>query len=478
MAESAPSSQPLSVASFDPARIEAERTQVLRWLRPEAGPVYFIGMAGIGMAGLAALLRGAGFALAGSDPAGGRVADWLRQRGIPLFATPQPAHLKSVDWVVRSTAIGPGHPERRAAEQLGLPIFQRGRVLAAYLSQRPSIAVSGTHGKTTTAAMTAHILDACGRQPAYCIGGETTLEGSIAREGQGLCVAEVDESDGTHVYHTPGTAVITNIEFDHMEHYADAEAFLEGFRHYAASSRRLVASADDPRAAALARHHPRATSFGEYAGADVRALDIACGPGGSSFRVRVGATELPCELAVPGRHNVWNALAAIAAVRLEGVEPEAAAEALRGYRAVRRRFERVGEWGGAEVISDYAHHPTEIRCLVQTARTLGRPVKAVFQPHRYTRTRALRSDFPPSFEGVDRLWLVPVYAASEAPLPGGESGDLLDEFGRQGSGVPVALCSSLEEAWREIRADLRPGDLLLVVGAGDVERIAEWSQER
>lgn len=459
---------------------EADRARALV-AAPRGSAVHLVGLGGVGMAGLAIHLSGRGLAVSGCDASRNRLTDDLERRGLRFAQGHDPAHLDGgVRWVVRSTAVPESSVEIRAARAKGIPVLARGAVLAALLEGRTSVAVGGTHGKTTTTAMIAQALRRAGLDPGYCIGGEVALLGGVAGVGGGrLLVVEADESDGTLALYRPDIAVVTNIELDHLEHFDGEDGLVACFdRFVKGARRRVIFCADDPRAAALCASLPGARSYGWSPAAEVRGIVRESAADGVRVEVtvrgrRAGAFRLP----VGGTHNAQNALAAVAVTEELGEPFEAAAEALAGFCPARRRFEIVAEARGVTVVSDYAHHPTEIRAVMRTAA--ARPARrrlAVFQPHRYTRTRALGPDFPPAFEGADDILLLPVYAASEPPLEGGTADDLLQHF-REFGGAPVRLAASLEEARAELRRRLQSGDLLLVIGAGDVERIAGWVRD-
>ncbi|MCX6995705.1 MAG: Mur ligase family protein [Kiritimatiellaeota bacterium] len=316
--------------------------------------------------------------------------------------------------------------------------------------------------------------------PSFCIGGESAALGGVAGVGAGSwLVCEADESDGTLALYAPEVAVVTNIEFDHMEHFKREADLVDCFRRLVArTKRRVIYCADDPRAAEVGGAVPGSWSYGCSASALFRAVALRMEPFAVSFDVlrrgrRLGRLRVP----VPGRHNALNALAACVAGLAAGVPFKKIGAGLAAFGPARRRFEVVAAGGGVLALSDYAHHPTEVRALIGAARNLGRRrLLAVFQPHRYTRTRALGRDFPPAFLGVDELVLTPVYAASEAPRAGGRSADLLRHFKAFGR-VRARGVASLAGAWKYLRGTLRPGDTLLIVGAGDVERIAGWARD-
>lgn len=436
--------------------------------RLRAGPcrAHLVGIGGVGMAGLAILLKSRQFEVSGCDASLSGLVPWLERNGIPVVCGHDVRHVMApVEWMIRTAAVSVNEEEVAAAMRRPIPVSVRGTVLPVLLDGRMSVAVSGTHGKTTTTAMIAQILRAAGRDPGFAIGGEVPALGGVASNGSGsLLVVEADESDGTVALYESDYAVVTNAELDHVDFFptpSDLEACLGRF---AAQARRAaVLNADDPGAARIAGRIPRRITFGRHPEADLRLTDD-----GLRWRGR-GLGRI--ELSVFGEHNLQNALAASATALDLGVPFETVRAALRNFQPARRRFDVIAQERGVTVISDYAHHPTEIRALLAQARLLGAGrIRAVFQPHRFTRTAALAADFPPAFAGVDELVIAPVYAASEEPVPGGTSADLARRFGRD-----AVLADSLEAAWEILRADLRPGDLLLVIGAGDVEKIAQWA---
>ena len=449
-------------------------------LQSGTGHVHLAGICGIGMAGLAVLLRARGFTVTGCDLMINKLAGWLRHQGIQVTEKHSPDHLgDDVTWVIRSAAVAPDSEELRAAETRSIPVFKRGEVLPLLLEGTTSVAVSGTHGKTTTTSFIAQILVAAGRDPSFCIGGEVAPLGGVAGIGKGgITVVEADESDGTLARYAPDITVVTNIDFDHMEHFASVEAFEECFRTCVRQTRQAVIyCADDARAARVCREHPHATSYGLVAAADYRAEDLHESATTTLFSlVHRGRVLGTLTVPAPGRHNVLNALAVAAVALRLGLSFESLRDGLGKVSLPRRRFERIVDRDDLVVISDYAHHPAEIAALVRAAGRLERArMLAVFQPHRYTRTLALGPDFPAAFNGLNELVLVPVYAASEAPLPGGSIWDLYRHC-RQQPGPDTIVATSLRQAWEYCRGQLRIGDLFLTIGAGDVERIAGWAR--
>jgi len=395
-----------------------------------------LGIGGIGMAGLAFLLKERGHIVSGSDEQENRQTDWLRTKGIAI-QNEVPA---DTEWIIRTRAVPDSHPDVCSAT---VPVSWRGEVLPSLLRDRFTIAVSGTHGKTTTTAMIAQILD-CG----YCIGGEVQGFDGVARDGE-IMVVEADESDGTVALYHPNIAVITNIEYDHMEHHENVVAFESCFEKFIANTQeKIVYCAADPAATRLCKNNPKAVPY--------------------SFE--------PLSVSFPGRHNQLNASAALTVSK--GWKNEAEIfQALEKLKPIKRRFEVVFR-GDYMVVSDYAHHPSEIRALISTALETLKPKRliGVFQPHRYTRTQALINEFPPAFQGLEKLWITPVYAASEKPLAGGTTDDLLHKFPTIGT-PEVKSFQTLEKTWQDVRCELRAGDVLLIIGAGDIEKMAEWARE-
>ncbi len=437
-------------------------------LAGEPARAHLIGAGGVGMAGIAVLLNSRGWQVAGCDAMESSVAAWLRARGIPVAMGHDAAHITSeLSWIIRSAAVRAGAEEVRAGMERGIPVSVRGAVLPALIEDRTSIAVSGTHGKTTTTSMITQMLKTAGRDVSFAIGAEVPALGGVAGAGADpVVVVEADESDGTVAQYHADYAVITNAELDHVDYFSNAAEFEACLGVFAGQARRAaIVGCDDAGARRLARGLPRAVTFGFSEDADVRMS------GGEVFwrGKRLG----PLRLSVAGRHNSLNALAACAVGLEMGLEFPAMAGALAVFQPAKRRFELVAHARGVRVISDYAHHPTEIRAMMSQARELGAGrLIAIFQPHRHSRTAAMGVEFALAFEGVDALTLAPVYSASEDPVPGGTSQDLARHFSAGTHCAP-----DLRSAWGSVRGELRSGDVLLVVGAGDVEKIAYWAKE-
>ena len=451
-----------------------------------AGRVHMVGVCGVGMAGVAYLLARRGWQVSGCDAFVTGWAAWLREAGVPVTEGHDPLHLAGfspADRVIVTPAVSDSEPELETARKLGLPVFRRGEVLAELLSKSRGVAVCGAHGKTTTTCFATRLLQVLGAAPDWCIGGTTKRLGSVAGYGDGnLLVAEADESDGTLALYHPAVTVLTNIDLDHLEHFDGEAALCACFRKAVVQTREGVAVCrDNARAWQVAQAAAvPLLDFGFSAEATLRADGVRVTSATASFDVVYRGTPMGrLTLDVSGRHNVLNALGAAAAALLLGHAPEkvfaALAEACDELPG--RRFESIAEAGGIRCIADYAHHPAELLAAVEMARVQN-PARlvVVFQPHRYTRTLALGADFPKAFAAADEVILLPVYAASEAPLEGGDICDLYAHFreeafdnGRLGeASLPVRLARSREEAWQYLRQALKPGDLLLIAGAGDV----------
>lgn len=428
----------------------------------EAGSrVHLLGIGGVGMAGLAILLAEAGHTVSGCDLNPGPLADRLAKRGLAIQHGHNPMHvMRKTDWVVASTAVPVDHPELKAARVAGIPVFRRGHILARFATRYRTVAVCGTHGKTTTATFIVQMLRAAGRRVGYCIGGESRPLEAVATvgvDGANLLVVEADESDGTLAAYRPAVTVITGIEFDHAEYYEDEAMLLDCFRCVVEqTSEQTIYCDENTLAARLLAGRP-----------DTIAYSAADGP-------RLGIMPLS---AAAGPHNYLNAIAAALVGQWVGLMHEDMLRGLQCRRLPARRMECVSTAGNVRVVSDYAHHPSAIRALVETVRPYvpGR-LLAVFQPHRYSRTARLGPDFPAAFAGVDDLVLVPVYAASEPIRSDGRIWSLYRHL-RTHEGLPAPrLADSLARAWFYLQRAARPGDTVLVIGAGDVEQIAAWAQ--
>ncbi len=426
--------------------------------------LHFVGVGGAGMSGLALVAKALGAQVSGSDRAESSYTNRLRRHGIDALIGHEAAHLPPGAEVVVSTAIPEDNPELAAARAAGAPVIHRGALLGEVARLKRAIAVGGTHGKTTTSGMVVRALQACGRDPAYLVGGELRCTGTNAGWGDGeWIVVEADESDRSFLHLPRDVAVILNSELDHHSTYRSLSELREAFAEFAAPASARIAGPGVAVEGAL--------TFGIDSG-DLRAEDLRLRPLGSSFLVE----GVEVELRVPGAHNVLNALAALAACRAAGVGLAEAAPGLAGFRGAGRRFEEHGRTrSGARVFDDYAHHPTEVRATLEAARTLdSRRVVACFQPHLYSRTRALAREFGQALALADLVVVLDVYSAREHPqdFPGVSGLTVARAAADAAGGRPVWWLPTIEQAEERLRPELRDGDVLITLGAGDVDRVA------
>lgn len=436
---------------------------------------HFIGVGGAGMSGIARVLHDRGARVTGSDMRLSRYAAALRDAGVEVHIGHDAANLGDPEVVVVSTAIPETNPELAEARRRGIEVWPRARMLAELAGDTLTVAIAGTHGKTTTSSMFASALVAIGEDPTFLIGGELTDVGSNARCGSGdHYVVEADESDGSFLFLNPYCAVVTNVEADHLDHYGTFEAVVETFARFLRGVRPdgvAVLCADDPTLLALAGECPaRVVTYGESAGADVRVG--ACEPAGGGMRFEVtfpDGSVIAAATAIPGRHMALNATAVLAGVWALGLDVEGAAAGIARFGGVKRRFERVGESCGVTVVDDYAHHPTEVRATLAAAKAAGyERVWVVFQPHRYTRTAAFGGEFGAAFDDADRVVLMDVYSAGEAPIPGVSGKTVVDALLRRRPRKAVAYFPHRADVAGYVATRVRPGDLVMTMGAGDV----------
>jgi UDP-N-acetylmuramate--alanine ligase len=440
--------------------------------------VHLVGVGGVGMSGLARILLARGVDVSGSDAKDSVTLTALRARGAEIVAGHDAALVSGADAVVVSTAIRPDNPEVEAARAAGVPLLRRAEMLAQLMAGSRAVAVAGTHGKTTTTSMVTIALQACGADPSFTIGGDLNEPGSNAHHGSGdVFVAEADESDGSFLLLPADVAVITNVEADHLDTWGDLAAVEDAFARFAAQVPRdgvLVACADDPGAArAATAASARVVTYGTDETATTRAEGVELDGTGSRFTVVHEGRRLgTCTLAVPGQHNVRNALAAVAVGLVLGQPFGELAAGLAAFGGVRRRFELRGVARGVRVYDDYAHHPTEIAATLAAAREVaagGRLVVA-FQPHLFSRTAAFAREFGAALALADDVVVMEVYAAREDPVPG-VSGRLVADA------VPLPPERVVyEPSWLAVAGHLadraRHGDVVLTLGAGDVTLLA------
>ena len=440
--------------------------------------IHFIGIGGAGMSGLAEVLLNMGYQVSGSDLRASETTDRIVERGGRVFVGHAAMNVEGAQVVVYSTAVGEENPELVAARAALVPVIPRADMLAELMRMKYGVAVGGAHGKTTTTSLIAAVLARGGLDPTIVVGGRLHALGSNAKLGHGqFLVAEADESDGSFLRLSPAVAVVTNIDREHLDHYQDLGEIREAFTFFA---NRVpfygvaVMCADDENVRGILPNiTKRHTLYGTRADANVRALDVELVPGGSRFTVEAfGQRRGTIELHVPGRHNVLNALAAVAVGLELDVGMEHAREALDAFRGVGRRFETRGEVNGVRVVDDYGHHPTEVAVTLAAAKTLGGRVFVIFQPHRYTRTAHLREEFGACFVDADGAWVLDVYAAGESPIPGISGATIRDSARAQGA-HHVRYEPDGRLAAAAAAAEARPGDLVLTLGAGDVWKLGD-----
>jgi UDP-N-acetylmuramate--alanine ligase len=441
--------------------------------------VHFVGIGGIGMSGIAEVLLNMGYRVSGSDLRSTPITESLAQHGAAIFLTHAASNVAGAHVVVTSSAVQPDNPEILEAVRLKIPVIPRAEMLAELARLKYSIAIAGTHGKTTTTSMIATILDRAGYDPTIVVGGLLNTIGSNARLGKGdYIVLEADESDRSFLLLTPTIAVVTNIEADHLDNYKDLAdiqyaflTFINKVPFYGAA----VLCLDDPSVQSLIPLVKRRfVTFGMAAQADVSIVDCVAENLGSSFALRYeGGNSQKVRLQVPGVHNVMNAAAAFAAARDMGIDSPAIAAALADFQGVARRFQ-IKRRDGITVIDDYAHHPTEVRATLSAAKSCGdfHRIFAVFQPHRFTRTMHLFDDFARAFNHADVVLILDIYPAGEAPIEGITTPALIEKirsFGHRN--VLYAPDYEMVEAY--ITANVREGDAVIVMGAGSVTKLSD-----
>jgi len=439
--------------------------------------IHFVGIGGIGMSGIAEVLLNLGYPVTGSDLRSGESTRRLESFGAKVFVGHREENVGEADVVVYSSAVRPDNPEVRGAKNLGIPVIPRAEMLAELMRLKYGIAVAGSHGKTTTTSLVAHLLAAGGLDPTAVVGGKINGFGSNAKLGKGeYMVVEADESDGSFLRFSPAIAVVTNIDPEHLEHYGDFEALQDAFLEFV---NRVpfyglsILCLDHPVVQALLpRVERRAVTYGFSAQADYRATAVETGALEMRFSlVRRGEVFEGFRLPMAGRHNVQNALAAIAVADDVGMPMEAIREALAGFDGVQRRFTVRGHARGATLVDDYGHHPAEIRATLEGAKAAfpERRIVVCFQPHRYSRTHSLWEDFATSFNDADRLIVTDVFAAGEEPIEGVDGEALAGAIRAHGhrdvrhlprQGLAAALLPLVEE-----------GDLVITLGAGDVGQV-------
>jgi UDP-N-acetylmuramate--alanine ligase len=454
----------------------------------DIGTIHFIGIGGIGMSGIAEVMHNLGYDVQGSDVAEGYVVEGLRAKGIRVMIGHKAENLGDAAVVVTSTAIKRGNPEVELALETRVPVIRRAEMLAELMRLKSTVAVAGTHGKTTTTSMVAALLDAGGVDPTVINGGIINSYGSNARLGNSdWMVVEADESDGSFLRLDGTIAVVTNIDPEHLDHYGDFDRVKDAFVEF-------VGNVPFYGAALLCLDHPevqailprvqdrRIVTYGFSAQADIRGDNVVSFPGGNRFDIQVrerdGSTRKieGIEMPMPGRHNVLNAMAAIGVALHMGIDDATIQTGFAKFGGVKRRFTKVGEiavgGGSAIVIDDYGHHPVEIKAVLAAARegAQGRVI-AVVQPHRFTRLHDLMDDFQQAFNDADMVYATPVYTAGEQPIEGVDSAALVAGLKRRGH-RHASTVADADELIDAIAADIQPDDMIVCLGAGDITKWA------
>jgi UDP-N-acetylmuramate--alanine ligase len=447
----------------------------------DLGPVHFVGIGGIGMSAIAEIMLRIGYSVQGSDARAGANTERLEKLGARVFIGHRAEQIAGASALVYTSAVKADNPELAAARERRIPLVRRAEMLAELMRLRYSVAVGGTHGKTTTTSMVAAILDAAGFDPTVVNGGVINAYGANAKVGEGeWIVVEADESDGTFLRLRPTVAVVTNIDPEHLDHYGAFEAVKAAFKGFVESIPFYGFAAvciDDPDVQEMAAEveNRRLISYGTNPQAEVRAMGIGIGAEGSTFDVLIsspsdGAQTVLGDIKLPmaGEHNVRNALAAIAIGRELGASEKAIRKGLAGFGGVRRRFSFTGVGAGVKVVDDYGHHPVEILNVLKAARavTQGRVI-AVVQPHRYSRLHDLFHDFCRCFNDADIVIVADVYPAGEAPIEGANRDALVEGLRRHGHRHVIAL-ESPAALPAVVAAEALPGDLVVCLGAGDI----------
>ncbi|MFF2480558.1 UDP-N-acetylmuramate--L-alanine ligase [Paenibacillus sp. NPDC058071] len=446
--------------------------------------IHFIGIGGYGMSAIARVMLEMGYTVTGSDVARQELTEKLAAKGAQIFIGHEPEHVTGADLVVYSTALSRDNVERRAAEELNIPVLHRAQMLARLMNAGKGVAVAGAHGKTTTSSMIALVMETCKADPTYIIGGEIVNVGTNAKAGKGeYVVAEADESDGSFLQYHPALAIVTNIEPDHLENYdGDFEklksAYVQFLSQVKADGKAIVCGDDEtvneivPRLSQEAAG--RLVTYGIDSDAHYRAENIELGDRKVSFVMSHQGLPLgKVQLSVPGRHNVYNAMATIITCLEAGLQFEDIVVAIHEFRGAKRRFQVLGEVDDILVIDDYAHHPTEIEVTISAAKATGKRIVAVFQPQRYTRTFFLLEQFSRAFSDADEVIITDIYSpAGEQQIEGVNSSKLVEMI-KKNSNANTSYIPTKEEVLVYLSGKVAPGDLVITMGAGDIWKVAD-----
>jgi UDP-N-acetylmuramate--alanine ligase len=441
--------------------------------------IHFVGIGGVGMSGIAEVLHNLGYIVSGSDSKGSDITRRLVELGVRVHIGHAPEHIEAADVVVRSSAVSPDNPEILAARKLLVPVIHRSEMLAELMRMKYGVAVAGTHGKTTTTSMVSMVLAKGELDPTIVIGGRLKALGSNAKLGRGdFLVAEADESDGSFLKLSPTIAVVTTIDAEHLDYYRDLahiqDTFVEFINKVPFYGLAVLCLDQENIQSLLPRVEKRFVTYGLRTQADLMAQEISFKGMTSEFLVSHKHRPLGrLQLRVPGLHNVYNALAATAVGLDLAIDFAVIRDALGEFTGVARRFQILGDVNGIMVVDDYAHHPAEIQATLNAAKDgFGRNIIAVFQPHRYTRTQALLREFFTAFYQADRLFVTEIYPAGEPPIPGVHGHQIADGVKEHGH-KSVTYVPVKEDLVDAVLAVAQPGDIVLVMGAGDISKVGE-----
>ncbi|WP_025682935.1 UDP-N-acetylmuramate--L-alanine ligase [Paenibacillus maysiensis] len=442
--------------------------------------VHFIGIGGYGMSAIARVMLEMGYTVTGSDVASQELTEKLAAKGAKIYLGHTPEHVTGADIVVYSTALSRDNVERVAAEELNIPTLHRSQMLARLLNERKGVAVAGAHGKTTTSSMIALVMERCNVDPTYIIGGEITNLGTNAKAGKSeFVVAEADESDGSFLQYHPWQGIVTNIEADHLENYDGdfnrlKSAYVQFLSQIRPDGAAIVCADDQNVREMLPQIQTRVITYGVEHEADYIATDIQLGDRRLSFTMNRKGTALgTIELSVPGKHNLYNAMASVISCLEAGIPFEQIAAAIVEFHGAKRRFQVLGESNDILVIDDYAHHPTEIEATISAATVTGKRIIAVFQPQRYSRTFFLLDAFSRAFSEANEVIITDIYSpAGEKQIEGVHSSKLVDLI-VQNSNANAIYLPTKEAVIDELKDRLQPGDLVLTMGAGDIWKVGD-----
>ncbi|WP_410514304.1 UDP-N-acetylmuramate--L-alanine ligase [Paenibacillus sp. BR2-3] len=441
--------------------------------------VHFIGIGGYGMSAIARVMLEMGYTVTGSDVAAQELTEKLIAKGAKVYIGHTAEQVKGADLVVYSTALSNDNVERVEAERLNIPIIHRSQMLARLLNERKGVAVAGAHGKTTTSSMIALVMEECGVDPTYIIGGEIMNVGTNAKAGQGeFVVAEADESDGSFLQYHPWLGIVTNIEADHLENYGGdfnrlKAAYVQFMNHLGEDGTAIVCVDDENVVSLLPEVNGKVITYGvKTQTADYLATDIVLGDRQVSFTMSgYGEVLGHIELSVPGQHNLYNAMATVIACLKAGIPFQDIAGAIVKFNGAKRRFQVLGEVNDILVIDDYAHHPTEIQATISAAKATGKRIIAVFQPQRYTRTFFLLDAFSRAFAEADEVIITDIYSpAGEKQIEGVTSAKLV-ELIVQNSNAGARYLPRKEDVLADLQDRVVPGDLVVTMGAGDIWKV-------